>query len=98
MATLSQLSRWHCIIIWQFGARLEIQAHFSLPANLQGVTQSYRENPHRLTYAELNVFNIPFKLWCNQNDQIYFSALQYNEKKIITKHLLKSCHISIKLT
>lgn len=34
IATLSQLSRWDRIIICQFGARLEIQAHYFPAANL----------------------------------------------------------------
>lgn len=38
METLSQLSRWDRIIICQFGARLEIQAHYFPAANLWGVT------------------------------------------------------------
>lgn len=41
IATLSQLSRWDRIIICQFGARLEIQAHYFPAANLWGVTLSY---------------------------------------------------------
>lgn len=83
IATLSQLSRWDRIIICQFGARLEIQAHYFPAANLWGVTLSYKKksckekNSQRLTFAELNVFNIPFKLWRYQNDK----SIQWMKRK-----------------
>lgn len=98
IATLSQLSRWDRIIICQFGARLEIQAHYFPAANLWGVTLSYKKksckekNSQRLTFAELNVFNIPFKLWRYQNDK----SIQWMKRKKNNnnKQILTCCHIS----
>jgi hypothetical protein len=49
-------------------------------------TNKLKRRTERSEFVELNVFNIPFKLWSYQNDKI--SSIQRKRKKI-TKHSKK---------